>query len=217
VCAAGHELAGRKRSGVARWPHNVGSRFLSVAPYAAGIEQARRRLGVDRSTVTPVDSLTAQKSGSCKLAWASHCFLKAVLPTSSARGHATASPSAKAGPPTPSLPRRDAEVLTNRGKLAANSSLTAFERCYQVLPRAQKKGCKRWRTLPVCGVKPLQRWQNSEAAANACERRYRLDKLGVTGSSPVPPIQKRPATRAFLFSVLASLNRPVPGRATALG
>jgi hypothetical protein len=34
----------------------------------------------------------------------------------------------------------------------------------------------------VWGVKLLQRRQNSEDAANACERRYRLDKLGVTGS-----------------------------------
>jgi hypothetical protein len=48
----------------------------------------------------------------------------------------------------------------------------------------------------VWGVKLLQRRQNSEDAANACERRYRLDKLGVTGSSPVPPIQS-PVNRAF--------------------
>jgi hypothetical protein len=31
---------------------------------------------------------------------------------------------------------------------------------------------------------------------------HQLDKLGVTGSSPVPPIRKGPAQRGFLYSGL---------------
>jgi hypothetical protein len=65
-------------------------------------------------------------------------------------------------------------------------------RIWAVLPRATTSPRERVQTLAnaarVWGVKLLQRRQNREAAANACERRCRLDKLGVTASSPVPPI-----------------------------
>src|SRR5262249_884461 len=39
---------------------------------------------------------------------------------------------------------------------------------------------------------------------------HQLDKLGVTGSSPVPPIQEGPAKRAFLLSGSETLQMACP-------
>ena len=44
-------------------------------------------------------------------------------------------------------------------------------------------------TAGVSTVKRLRRGQNQETAAKTREGRGRLDKLGVTGSSPVPPME----------------------------
>src|SRR5437016_1436866 len=46
-------------------------------------------------------------------------------------------------------------------------------------------------------VKSLQESANLETSASRRERGGRLDKLGVTGSSPVPPTSERPAQAGF--------------------
>src|SRR5437764_167130 len=96
----------------------------------------------------------------------------------------------------------DAEVLTNRGELPGQLKP---DRVRAVLPRATTSPEERVQTVSnaarAWGVKLLQRRQNSEDAANACERRYRLDKLGVTGSSPVPPTSETPASPGVFVSL----------------
>ena len=52
----------------------------------------------------------------------------------------------KSRAPTPSLARRG---YRGGHKSRKARGPVPFERCYHVLPRAQKKGCKRWRTRPV--------------------------------------------------------------------
>ncbi len=61
-------------------------------------------------------------------------------------------------------------------------------RCYRVLPRAGGRECKQARTgcVSVEGAKKRKRVSRRER--NRCERGCQLDKLGVTGSRPVPPI-----------------------------
>jgi hypothetical protein len=51
--------------------------------------------------------------------------------------------------------------------------------------QAGAKAASKW------GVKLLQKTENEDATANSRKRRRRLDKLGVTGSSPVPPTPAR--------------------------
>ena len=62
-----------------------------------------------------------------------------------------------------------------------------------VLPRATTSSRERAQTVAnaacLWSLKSLQGSNNSAAAASRRERGYRLDKLGVTGSSPVPPIE----------------------------
>jgi len=79
------------------------------------------------------------------------------------------------------------------------------KRCYRVLPRAQKKRAQTTaNAVCVLTVKFLQKTENGEASVNGREGGFRLDKLGVTDSSPVPPI---PANRAFCPCLSPSLMR----------
>jgi hypothetical protein len=93
-------------------------------------------------------------------------------------------------------------------------------RIWAVLPRATTSPKERVQTLAnaarVWGVKLLQRRQNREAAANACERRCRLDKLGVTGSRPGPRIREK-VRKAGLFSFFEFRREPAWGRNVSFG
>jgi len=71
-----------------------------------------------------------------------------------------------------------------------------------VLPRATRSPRKRVQVSAkppsVRPTKLLQKRECGGTSANARERRGRIDKLGITGSSPVPPthvLQKAPQTR----------------------
>jgi hypothetical protein len=77
-------------------------------------------------------------------------------------------------------------------------------RVFVVLTRANRSVRERLQTAANAAVlpprKPVRTQRNWIAAAKARQHRLGLDKLGVTGSSPVPPITRKALqTRAFLL------------------
>src|SRR5207302_2629082 len=83
-----------------------------------------------------------------------------------------------------------------------------------VLPRATTSLRNRVQTganaARLWSVKSLQGSKDSEAPASRRERRGRLDKLGVTGSSPVPPIEKSCKSAAIVFCPENGLEAVLP-------